>query len=171
MKSVNNSFIEFLSKKYNFDKEQELKEWEKIKPDESYVHQLFDIAFTEFGLTQETIKSKSRTNDIVKVRQYMMYLIYKQGFTYLNIGKIFGNRDHSTVVYACQQVADLLYIKDAEMMNVKTSFDNSLNEFKSTAERIEELRPIEPIKAIRRELTPLQELDIQEWKLATAATL
>lgn len=59
-----------------------------------------------YGIKAKDIFSKSRKQDIVKARQVAMYLVHKYtGASYVQIGKKFGGRDHSTVIHSCNLVA------------------------------------------------------------------
>lgn len=63
----------------------------------------------ELGINMSDMKSKSRKRPIVIARQIAMYFIRKYTKTTLKqIGKMFGNRDHSTVIYSCDTVEDLM---------------------------------------------------------------
>lgn len=58
-----------------------------------------------YGVKQKDLSSKSRKQTIVQARQLAMFLIHKYtDTTYSHIGRMFGKRDHSTVLYACNQV-------------------------------------------------------------------
>jgi chromosomal replication initiator protein len=62
-----------------------------------------------FEVPVEMVKSKTRKREIVQARQISMYLAKSHTKTSLkSIGAFFGGRDHSTVVYACQTVEDLI---------------------------------------------------------------
>ena len=62
-----------------------------------------------FEVPVEMVKSKTRKREIVQVRQISMYLAKNHTKTSLkSIGNFFGGRDHSTVIYACQTVEDLI---------------------------------------------------------------
>lgn len=62
-----------------------------------------------FEVPIEMIKSKTRKREIVQARQISMYLAKSLTKTSLkSIGVFFGGRDHSTVIYACQTVEDLI---------------------------------------------------------------
>jgi len=59
-----------------------------------------------FGVRQKEIASKSRKQDIALPRQLAMYLVHKYaGTPYSQIGRRLGGRDHSTVLYACNQIS------------------------------------------------------------------
>ena len=56
-------------------------------------------------ITAEDIRGQRRSNQISTARQVAMYVVREiTGMTQLEIGQEFGGRDHSTVVYALQQV-------------------------------------------------------------------
>ena len=62
-----------------------------------------------FEVPIEMVKSKTRKREIVQARQISMYLAKLHTKTSLkSIGAFFGGRDHSTVIYACQTVDDLI---------------------------------------------------------------
>lgn len=62
-----------------------------------------------FEVPVEMVKSKTRKREIVQARQISMYLAKSYTKTSLkSIGAFFGGRDHSTVIYACQTVVDLI---------------------------------------------------------------
>lgn len=62
-----------------------------------------------FEVPVEMVKSKLRKREIVQARQISMYLAKNHTKSSLkSIGAFFGGRDHSTVIYACQTVEDLI---------------------------------------------------------------
>lgn len=62
-----------------------------------------------FEVPIDMVKSKTRKREIVQARQISMYLAKLHTKTSLkSIGAFFGGRDHSTVIYACQTVDDLI---------------------------------------------------------------
>ena len=62
-----------------------------------------------YGLTEKQLKSKSRTKNIANARHISMYLCRKHlDLSYLQIGKEFGNRDHSTVSSAFEKIENNL---------------------------------------------------------------
>jgi chromosomal replication initiator protein len=59
-----------------------------------------------FKVSEELLKAKKKTQEIVQARQIAMYLCRTLTPASLkHIGSKFGNRDHSTVIHACQQVS------------------------------------------------------------------
>ena len=70
---------------------------------------ILKVVATRYNIAPESIKGKRRTNSIVVPRQVAMYLIrILTGMPLADIGKIFGNRDHTTVLYACDRVKDMI---------------------------------------------------------------
>ncbi|HYV50621.1 MAG TPA: chromosomal replication initiator protein DnaA [Dongiaceae bacterium] len=64
---------------------------------------------TRYNVTPESVKGKRRTNNVVVPRQVAMYLIRTLTSAPLaEIGRYFGNRDHTTVLYACDRVKDMV---------------------------------------------------------------
>lgn len=67
-----------------------------------------------YGHKQKELASKSRKQSIVQSRQLAMYLIHKYTeSTYSQLGRLFGKRDHSTVLYACNQTARRISVDKA----------------------------------------------------------
>ncbi len=61
-----------------------------------------------FKISEELIKSKKKSQEIVIARHVAMYIARTLTNNSLKmIGKFFGNRDHSTVIHAVQQVNDM----------------------------------------------------------------
>lgn len=61
----------------------------------------------KFGVSQEDLKSKSRHSRIIQPRFIGMYLARDlAGMTTTDIGKEFGDRDHSTVINACNKILE-----------------------------------------------------------------
>lgn len=67
-----------------------------------------------FSLKAKDLISKSRKQAIVRARQLAIFLCHKYtDMPYLQIGQRFGGRDHSTIIYSCNQVTkDLSTVKD-----------------------------------------------------------
>lgn len=62
-----------------------------------------------YSISVDVVKSKTRKREIVQARQIAMYFAKDLTKASLkNIGSHFGNRDHSTVIHACQTVNDLV---------------------------------------------------------------
>ena len=59
----------------------------------------------EYGVTVESLRGKRRTSSIAFARQVAVYLTkHLMPLTLVEIGRGFGNRDHSTVLYAIDKI-------------------------------------------------------------------
>lgn len=71
-----------------------------------------------FNITNTDLCGKERTRDIAFARQIAMYLARELTHVSLpKIGENFGNRDHSTVMHACDKIKTLLQ-SDSETKNI-----------------------------------------------------
>lgn len=80
---------------------------------------------THYNVTTAAVNSKSRKREYVVARQVTMYLAQK--YTKMpasRIGKLVGNRDHSTVIHSCSKVEERLNI-DHEFSDEIVSIENS----------------------------------------------
>lgn len=67
------------------------------------------ITATHFNISVEDMDSKKRMAAITLPRQIAMHLAKSlTQHSYPEIGKIFGKRDHSTVIHACRKIDELL---------------------------------------------------------------
>ena len=72
------------------------------------VEQILNAVCAEFKLQPEDILSAGRRHDLVFARQVAMYLCRKHlGLSFPELGRAFGGRDHSTVLYSCRKVEQL----------------------------------------------------------------
>ncbi len=70
--------------------------------------ELVQLVCEEIGTSPQEIFSQGRSHKIVFARQIGMYLARKfLPFSYPEIGKKFGNRDHSTVMYSIKKIEEL----------------------------------------------------------------
>lgn len=78
---------------------------------------IVDIVSEHYNTTSAEIYSDNRSRNIAYPRQVAMYLSRKlTGLSLNDIGKLMGNRDHSTVLHGCNKIeADLK--KDSSLQN------------------------------------------------------
>lgn len=87
---------------------------------------IIEVVGDYYHLTEEQIKSKVRTSQIALARQICMYLCRSLLNTpFVQIGKIFGGRDHSTVMTAVEKVETLLKT-DAQLSTAISQLKKSL---------------------------------------------
>ncbi len=71
--------------------------------------QIMDSVASSFGISKAQMLGRERTRQIALPRQVAMYLLREEAnFSLPQIGDTMGGRDHTTVMYACEKVADLL---------------------------------------------------------------
>jgi len=74
-----------------------------VKPD-----RVLDIVARVYNLSVERLLSPDRSRSVALPRQIAMYLLRESHISLPQIGQALGGRDHTTVMYACDKVADLL---------------------------------------------------------------
>lgn len=58
-----------------------------------------------YGVEEASMYAKTRRREIVKPRQIIMYILREDfNLSYPAIGSVFGGRDHTTVIHACDKV-------------------------------------------------------------------
>jgi len=68
-----------------------------------------DVVATSFGITPEKLLGRDRSRAAALPRQVVMYLLRQEANVSLpQIGEAMGGRDHTTVMYACEKVADMI---------------------------------------------------------------
>jgi chromosomal replication initiator protein len=71
-----------------------------------------------FNVSSTELASKSRTKEIANARQICMYLARElTNMSLPRIGESFGNRDHTTVMHACDKIKSMIKT-DSELKNV-----------------------------------------------------
>ncbi|MCL1866322.1 MAG: DnaA/Hda family protein, partial [Oscillospiraceae bacterium] len=79
-----------------------------------------------YGITSEEIRSDRRTANISTARQIAIFVVHKiTGLSYAEIGKEFGGRDHSTIVYAVNKVKKIIQ-KDKAYRNTIDDLVNNI---------------------------------------------
>jgi len=69
--------------------------------------EVMSLITTDFAITARELIGKSRTQSVSLPRQIAMFLLREHTESSLeDIGKIFGNRDHTTVIYAVNKIRE-----------------------------------------------------------------
>ena len=98
----------------------------KVDDNPLTVDEILDTVCKHFSVTLSAVNSKSRKHDLVIARQVTMYLAQK--YTKMpasRIGRLVGNRDHSTVIHSCAQVENRLKVDSSfkeEVNSIEVSF-------------------------------------------------
>ena len=67
-----------------------------------------------FNVTEADLLSQRRNREIATARQVAMYLTREQTrLSTTRIGDLYGGRDHTTVMHACDKIAELAETDDA----------------------------------------------------------
>ncbi|NUM45924.1 MAG: chromosomal replication initiator protein DnaA [Anaerolineales bacterium] len=70
---------------------------------------IIEAVAASFGFTRDQMLGRDRTRQVALSRQVAMYLLREEAnYSLPQIGDAMGGRDHTTVMYACEKVADLL---------------------------------------------------------------
>lgn len=71
--------------------------------------QVLQVVADSFGVELDRMLSRERTREVALPRQVAMFLLREEMHISLpQIGNTLGGRDHTTVMYGCEKVADLL---------------------------------------------------------------
>ncbi len=66
-----------------------------------------------YGVEESSMYAKTRKREIVRPRQIIMYILREDfHLSYPAIGSVFGGRDHTTVIHACEKVRGDLSLDD-----------------------------------------------------------
>ena len=76
----------------------------KVEPDE-----VVESVAEAFGIDMKRMLSRERSREVALPRQIAMYLLREESNISLpSIGETLGGRDHTTIMYGCDKIADLL---------------------------------------------------------------
>ncbi len=71
--------------------------------------QVVSAVASAFGISVERLLGRDRSRAVALPRQVAMYLLRQGANVSLpQIGEALGGRDHTTVMYACEKVADMI---------------------------------------------------------------
>ena len=63
----------------------------------------------EYQVTDRELKGKGRTGYLARARQILYYILYKKcGKSATEIGKMLGDRDHTTIMYGVKKIAGMV---------------------------------------------------------------
>jgi len=105
--------------------EEVLQHYVNPEPDQMTPDRIVATVSERFGVRGEALLGQRRTRSIAMPRQVAMYLTRQlTELSLVEIGRMFGGRDHTTVMYACEKVARL--------MQEDSSFTDKVNTLIST---------------------------------------
>jgi chromosomal replication initiator protein len=75
--------------------------------------QILQMVATQYQVSTENLLSKDRSHNVALPRQVAMYLMREEaGLSLPQIGLTVGGRDHTTVMYACEKIAEQIETDD-----------------------------------------------------------
>jgi chromosomal replication initiator protein len=93
----------------------------KDTPKQYDVNSIIDVVCSHFSIDVEDVLGKSRKREYVQARQISMYLLQKLAKISINrIGRLIGNRDHSTVAHGIDKITKMMKTDKALIQNMKT---------------------------------------------------
>lgn len=85
----------------------EIKDITSLSNKKITVENIKKVVSNYFNVSIEDLSSKQRTKLVAYPRQIAMYLMRNlTDYSTKEIGAVFGNRDHTTVLYACEKIKD-----------------------------------------------------------------
>jgi len=85
----------------------------------SYSDRLFKIVKLRLGITKKQLQSKSKKRAIVIPRQIICDALYRSDkFTLVQIGRLMGDRDYSTIIRAIKTIQTLVEVKNPEVLEI-----------------------------------------------------
>lgn len=91
------------------------------------VEDILKLVASHYKLTLSDLKSTNRSKPVVVPRQIAMFLIKKHlDKSFVEIGRHFGNRDHTTVMNAIERVKNL-QVKDLDIRNDIEDLNNQIH--------------------------------------------
>jgi len=75
-----------------------------------------DLIYDNLGIPKDVLTSKLKSGSVVDARQIAMSLLCGE-YTLVEIGSLFGNRDHSTVMHTRDKIKDTTEVNDPKLYN------------------------------------------------------
>ncbi|MBI1798770.1 MAG: chromosomal replication initiator protein DnaA [Candidatus Eisenbacteria bacterium] len=89
--------------------EEVLQNYVNPEPDQMTPERIVTTVSERFGIKAEALFGAHRTRSVALPRQVAMYLMRQlTELSLVEIGRLFGGRDHTTVLYACKKIGTLL---------------------------------------------------------------
>ncbi len=89
--------------------EEVLQHYVNPEPDQLNPERIVALVAEHFGVKGEALVGQRRTRAVALPRQIAMYLLRQlTELSLVDIGRMFGGRDHSTVIYACEKIGTMV---------------------------------------------------------------
>ncbi len=97
------------------------------RPEESSPEAVIQTVAETFKVSVDDLKGNSRRREISLARQVAMYLMRQHtDLSLIKIGELFGGKDHTTVMYACEKIAQLRN-RDVELTQTLRQLGDRIN--------------------------------------------
>jgi len=94
--------------------EEVLQHYVNPEPDRMTPERILSAVSERFGVKIDVMCGQRRTQTVALPRQVAMYLIRQlTDLSLVEIGRMFGGRDHTTVLYACDKVGEMIRLDSA----------------------------------------------------------
>ncbi|MBX7112624.1 MAG: chromosomal replication initiator protein DnaA [Dehalococcoidia bacterium] len=91
-----------------------LSQYVNAEPDHLTPERILTAVSERFGVKTEAMLGQRRTQVVALPRQVAMYLLRQlTDLSLVEIGRVFGGRDHTTVLYACEKIARRINTEEA----------------------------------------------------------
>ena len=91
-------------------------------------NKIINLIAEHFDISVDDILSDKRHSKLVIARQICMYLCRTRlGISYIEIGKIFGGKDHSTVIHSVNKIKDIIN-SDSEISSIVKKINTFLQD-------------------------------------------
>jgi chromosomal replication initiation ATPase DnaA len=117
-------FVKYIAEKHNINLSQEYGLFVKkhlTEKEDAMFSVIIDataIACEVFRVTPHSLQSHRRGREIVTIRQILYKYLYEEcGICYRIIGRFFGNRDHSTVVWGRDRANEFIEMNDFHFLS------------------------------------------------------
>ncbi len=88
---------------------------------------IINVVAEHFGVKPEDITSKKRNSEFVQPRQVVMYLCRElTDISYINIGKLLGKKDHTTIIHGVKKITEELQMNE-ELRNKVDIIQKKIN--------------------------------------------
>lgn len=91
-----------------------LAQYVNAEPETLTPERIVAVVSERWNVRSDALLGQRRTQNVAQPRQVAMYLLRQlTDLSLVEIGRVFGGRDHTTVMYACERVAEKIAAEDA----------------------------------------------------------
>jgi len=88
---------------------------------------ILGMVMDTYGVTMKDLCGKRRKKEIVVPRQLAMFMLRDElGMNYMDIGRLLGGRDHTTVMHGFEQIKTRIELGDKALQSTVTTLRKEL---------------------------------------------